>query len=586
MKLISLQLVGKGKQGWSSEELHFGEHITHLWGPNGCGKTPIVQSIAFCLGFPCVFRQDIYDHVNYAVLNVEVQGKRLSITRVFGTEVDIEVVEGTSVPQKFYNDDEYSEYLFELFFLERPDIISTANKSIKPYLSTLLPLVYLDQDDGYRGHYYSKFNFIKDQFEEMIRILFKLPPKNSFNKKKQAIIEKEKLAQLDKAVHLASRRYETQKELVSDINKTSEEIYQEIEMLDKELDNLKSFHSNHDDSLNALDKIISSHKRTIHNIDEDIRELHYRTKGVESIIAEINTEVDTLNLNEEARRVFVRSSDLCSSSNCQLFSGSSDSYSKNLLYLRDQIKDLERNAENDLSRIDELKRRRTAVEELTRQIVEERNNAIEKTEASALVEAISEIKNQLFGLQVQQEKLDNLDKLSTIYFDLLSDQRRAVDRVASLSSSRNSVPEIIQLKSRFKQLLIKWLESIGTINVNLDIKWKNDFVPLFGVESIEQLKGSTRARVVLAYHAALIELLLESENVALDFIILDTPKQHEIHDNDLDNFMISLKKLCKQYSLQVVFSTTEYKYKGDSQDCCWEPKFPGLKQKMFLKAGE
>lgn len=586
MKLISLQLVGKGKQGWSSEELHFGEHITHLWGPNGCGKTPIVQSIAFCLGFPCVFRQDIYDHVNYAVLNVEVQGKRLSITRVFGTEVDIEVVEGTSVPQKFYNDDEYSEYLFELFFLERPDIISTANKSIKPYLSTLLPLVYLDQDDGYRGHYYSKCNFIKDQFEEMIRILFKLPPKNSFNKKKQAIIEKEKLAQLDKAVHLASRRYETQKELVSDINKTSEEIYEEIEMLDKELDNLKSFHSNHDDSLNALDKIISSHKRTIHNIDEDIRELHYRTKGVESIIAEINTEVDTLNLNEEARRVFVRSSDLCSSSNCQLFSSSSDSYSKNLLYLRDQIKDLERNAENDLSRIDELKRRRTAVEELTHQIVEERNNAIEKTEASALVEAISEIKNQLFGLQVQQEKLDNLDKLSTIYFDLLSDQRRAVDRVASLSSSRNSVPEIIQLKSRFKQLLIKWLESIGTINVNLDIKWKNDFVPLFGVESIEQLKGSTRARVVLAYHAALIELLLESENVALDFIILDTPKQHEIHDNDLDNFMISLKKLCKQYSLQVVFSTTEYKYKGDSQDCCWEPKFPGLKQKMFLKAGE
>ncbi|MGI9828213.1 AAA family ATPase [Vibrio vulnificus] len=586
MKLISLQLVGKGKQGWSSEELHFGEHITHLWGPNGCGKTPIVQSIAFCLGFPCVFRQDIYDHVNYAVLNVEVQGKRLSITRVFGTEVDIEVVEGTSVPQKFYNDDEYSEYLFELFFLERPDIISTANKSIKPYLSTLLPLVYLDQDDGYRGHYYSKFNFIKDQFEEMIRILFKLPPKNSFNKKKQAIIEKEKLAQLDKAVHLASRRYETQKELVSDINKTSEEIYEEIEMLDKELDNLKSFHSNHDDSLNALDKIISSHKRTIHNIDEDIRELHYRTKGVESIIAEINTEVDTLNLNEEARRVFVRSSDLCSSSNCQLFSSSSDSYSKNLLYLRDQIKDLERNAGNDLSRIDELKRRRTAVEELTHQIVEERNNAIEKTEASALVEAISEIKNQLFGLQVQQEKLDNLDKLSTIYFDLLSDQRRAVDRVASLSSSRNSVPEIIQLKSRFKQLLIKWLESIGTINVNLDIKWKNDFVPLFGVESIEQLKGSTRARVVLAYHAALIELLLESENVALDFIILDTPKQHEIHDNDLDNFMISLKKLCKQYSLQVVFSTTEYKYKGDSQDCCWEPKFPGLKQKMFLKAGE
>ncbi|AXN30054.1 hypothetical protein DVV14_01565 [Vibrio coralliilyticus] len=59
MKLISIEILGNGESGWSSEPLFFGKHITHISGPNSCGKTPIVQSIAFCLGYPCLFREDI-----------------------------------------------------------------------------------------------------------------------------------------------------------------------------------------------------------------------------------------------------------------------------------------------------------------------------------------------------------------------------------------------------------------------------------------------------------------------------------------------------------------------------------------------
>lgn len=582
MKLISLQLVGKGIEGWHSEELKFGEHITHLWGPNGCGKTPVVQSLAFCLGFPCVFRQAIYERVNYALLTLEIGRKTLQIKRSISKDVDINVVEDNKESQNFYNEDEYSEYLFDLLGLDRPDIVSTKNKSIKPYLSTLIPLVYLDQDDGYRSHYYTKSNFIKDQFEEMMRVIFSLPPKNSFNKRKQKIIEKDNVERIDKSVHVAQRKYYHQKELVSDISKSSNDIYDEITSLDSQLEELKTSYSSHDDSLNALDKIISSHKRTINNIENEINELVIRNKGIDKIIAEINTEVDTLNLNEEARRVFVNSSEICGSGNCKMFSGSSDSYSKNLLYLKDQIKDLERNAQSDRSKIDELKRRKNAVEALVQEIVDERNAAIDRSEASVFVDTISEIKNQLFELQSQYQKMEDLDKLEERYTSLLIEQKRAVDKLNSLTSSRTSIPELIKLKSRFKQLIIKWLTAIRTINVSLDIKWKSDFIPLFGVESIDQIKGSTRARVVLGYHAALIELLLESSPSDLKFIILDTPKQHEIHDDDLDNFMNTLKELCQKYSLQVIFSTTEYKYEGDTMDKCWMPKFPGAEQNMFL----
>ncbi len=61
MKLINIQIFPNNQLGWRSDLLRFGDNITQLFGPNGCGKTPIVQSIAYCLGYPSVFRNDIYD---------------------------------------------------------------------------------------------------------------------------------------------------------------------------------------------------------------------------------------------------------------------------------------------------------------------------------------------------------------------------------------------------------------------------------------------------------------------------------------------------------------------------------------------
>lgn len=50
MKLISLKIVPVNPNGWGSPELKFANDITELYGPNGCGKTPVIHSIAFALG--------------------------------------------------------------------------------------------------------------------------------------------------------------------------------------------------------------------------------------------------------------------------------------------------------------------------------------------------------------------------------------------------------------------------------------------------------------------------------------------------------------------------------------------------------
>jgi hypothetical protein len=105
----------------------------------------------------------------------------------------------------------------------------------------------------------------------------------------------------------------------------------------------------------------------------------------------------------------------------------------------------------------------------------------------------------------------------------------------------------------------------------------------FGVDINSQLKGSTKVRVVLAYHAAVIQAVTElNVEPPLRFLILDTPKQHEMHDIDLSQYIDALKRFGHEHGVQIVFSATSYRHDGDKNDTEWTPMFPGEKHEMFL----
>lgn len=582
MKLLSLQIFPIGQNGWKSDLLEFGTNITQLFGPNGCGKTPVVQSIAYCLGFPCVFRKDIYDHCSYVILSVETDKGNLTIKRVYSRDIDIEVLEPNGDTQRFYNEQDYSLYIFDWLNLRVSNLVTNNSKSTLPYLSSMLPIFYLDQDDGYSKLYCPPSSFVKDQFSEMMRMLFDLPIKNSFDSKKEKFIAKENLEYLDKQIETQSHRIEIAKQAVSLISNSSDKIKLEIKNLENELYLLKSSGATHDDSINALDRLISTHRQVNREISHEISETRKRTSGINRIVHEINTEIDTLNLNEEARRVFLSFQEICCSANCHLFSSSSDSYSKNLLYLKDQIKDLERNAEMDELKINQLETQRGQLEALIQSIVDERNKSLEKSEISALVDAISEIKNQIFELQNQLGDIEKIESLETRYFELIKQRDNALEKYQSYSSDRSSIPSILKIKAELRQLFLKWLDVIHTSNVSYDITFSDDFSPILGSETVSQLKGSTRIRAVLAFHAALIELMAKLDRLSFRFLILDTPKQHEIHIDDLDRYLRALKEVSATHGVQVVFSTTEYHYAGDNNDTEWNPKHLGKEQNMFL----
>ncbi len=266
-----------------------------------------------------------------------------------------------------------------------------------------------------------------------------------------------------------------------------------------------------------------------------------------------------------------------------MFSQSSESYGKNLLYLRDQIKDIERNIELDSHSVDKIKSELDTTKKLIEEILEIRDQITKSEGISSIVETISIITANIFTLQLEKSELQKVGMLEEKYFENLNKRELAQDRVETLKKGKGIIPRVTKLKIDLKLAYIKWLEILNTLNIDKNITFKDDFYPNLGSEVLTQLKGSTRVRAILAYKAALVELMCVGDKMPFKFIIFDTPKQHETHYEDIDKFMNELKVLSMKYGFQVVFSSTEYKYVGDSNDMIWEPKFPGEEHEMFLE---
>lgn len=580
MKLISIKIKGRDIVGLESEKLIFGTNITEFYGPNGCGKTPLLQSISYCLGYPCKFRDDIYKLCKSATLTFTIANNTFRATRDFENTDFILTLEENEETLRFYNQADYSKHIFELLSLSYPSLLTTQNKQSYPYLSTILPIFYLDQDLGYSKFYYSPGNFIRDQFSEMLRIVFSLPEKHSFDAKKKTINITEEIKYLDNSLAVQRRNIEIAKETHKD--KNIEAIDSSIDNLKNELSELKNSKSLKNDSLFSIEAVIKKQKENLNDLKSKLNFMERRESSLLQIMKEINTEIETLNLNEEAKRIFRSFEEICPSLDCKMFSRSSESYAKHLLYLKDQIKDIERSLNLDSDRHDKIEQEIIYTSKTIEDLSTMRNNIIEEEDISSVIDAISEISSMLFKLQLEKNELNKITILEDKYIEMLNKREYALDELAGLEKNRQSIPRLAKIKTTLRDKFINWLKVLKTPNIDFNVTFENDFSPIMGYETLEQLKGSTKVRAILAYRTALIESMLELDCKSFMFAIFDTPKQHEIHYEDIDNFIMNLKTLSKRYNFQFIFSSTEYKYEGDADDVLLTPKYPGEQHNMFL----
>ncbi|MBO7788639.1 coiled-coil domain-containing protein [Burkholderia pseudomallei] len=583
MRLRSLKVEPLGQNGWESPLLEFGWRTTLIFAKNGSGKTPIIQSLAASLGFPPKFRDEIFGKCAAVILEADNNGEPLVIRRVLGTgnREFHAILAYRGEESEHFNEGSFSIALFEALGLQPPRLLSNKGDAAQPYISTVLPVFYLNQGDGYTAAYKSTSSFILDQFVEMVRFVFGLNPKHSFDVKRDLVTEKAALEAQTRKIVAAQRIFELQFRDVDDSSANEEALQHRAADLTTQIDSLRDSVDAKGTANSTLTDLLRQKDRQIRSKQIELSDVQNRISGIDAIRTEIEGEIKTLGLNEEARRVFSSFHEICSVPNCGLFIGSTESYGKNLLYLRDQIKDLDRNALRAEMRIEQL-------EEVLKDLRAERQVLADKLDSPAaagvdqLVTAVQALTKQMVETQSELGRIAALKEERSKLFRLEVERLRIQDRIDSLSNSGRADIEFNKLRLQLRELAVKWMDILDAQNVsrNVDIDLELRFK--FNGESLDLFSGSTKIRLVLAIHAALFEAYISEPSRPFRFLILDTPKQQELHTEDLANYLSKLESLCAANNAQLILSSTEYDHPTGQQDKRWLPMYKGQDHPMYL----
>ncbi|WNN39113.1 hypothetical protein RIN61_23440 [Pseudomonas inefficax] len=584
MKFESLQFSPSHGAGWASEELVFGRAVTQLYAPNGSGKTPLIQSIMFCLGLEVQFREDVVRNTSKVTLKTLIKGQILSFSRRLDGKFDLTVSNAEKTINRFYNEEDFSRFMLKVLGLRDDRLTTNGNTSTIPYFSAILPLFYLDQDTGYSDYYVpARQSFIKGQYAEMIRLAVGLPARSSFDSAKKSIALKQELEYLDKTINDSRKLIDRLRQDLSPTKKNETDTDREISALKSRLDELKSTKDIRSETINSFDHLITEMRRQHRDMTTQQLALEAKIKSSAQIRQEIESEIETLDLNEEARRAFMSFSEICTTPSCGMFLVSADSYGKSLLYLRDQIKDLDTVSTANIQQAEAIATHKSWVERQISELSEKRGLAEREAGIEMFIEAISKIASEIFELELEKTKFKKYQAQEQSHFELQNRRNKTLTEQESLGPQREQSLEVVRFKRNLAEKMADWLNTLNSKNISRDIRIDSDLKPVLGTEKIGIIKGSSKARTVLAFHAALFEICTSDPSSPFRTLIFDTPRQQEIHSEDLDAYFKRLKLIATQNDAQIVFSTTSYRFEIDPNlDAEWLPRFGGFEQPMYL----
>jgi hypothetical protein len=210
-------------------------------------------------------------------------------------------------------------------------------------------------------------------------------------------------------------------------------------------------------------------------------------------------------------------------------------------------------------------------------------DAKENSQASSLIATISTITRSIIDRQGKKDIKERIESEKEDYVRLLNERRNLQSDISSFEagSSSNDVKSL-EFRNSYRKKVIEWLDVLSTKNVSREIEIDSDYNVLFGKEKLSQFSGSTLLRAVLALRAAFFELVISMGRTPIEFLIFDTPRQHDIETKDFARFVSRLKSICRSNQAQIIFSTTEYHYNADDYDVEWLPEFSGFEQPMYL----
>lgn len=584
-RLQSFQYLPRGADGWGSRLLHFGDMFTAVQGPNGTGKTPIIKGVLQGLGHEVELPPDVLARCEFAQTTLLVDGRVVALTRRLGDDFEIRVDDGPD-QQVFTGQADYAKWFTGLFTREQRTLTTKQNQQAEMYATVLLPALWVDQDHGWTTDYWTPANrnFIQDQREEVIRFLVGLPSRHPFRARTEFDAAKEALERNDRAIDMQRfivERLRTNEQLADN---------EEPGLVERRVQLRRELDAN-SGAIEALRSVAAFYDRAIGILEAQRDELTGRVgaltkqKGQLSLVlSELDGEEDILTANVQATDLLRQ---FCGREGCQMFATSERSFGRSLLFLKDQIKDLKA-SDRDLSRdVESVGQQVARIEAALEAKRIEREQAVNASPQAEVVGKLNALTKEFVDVELRLAKVQQYAAERQKFERLLDQREQAAAAVAETrptgvrgASAANDVRQMLS------DAMQQWLITLGTQNTKA-ARFDDDFILYVDdakFATTTHQSGSTRTRIVLAFHAALLEVSLARGGNHPGWLLFDAPKQHELSQADFDAYTDRLQVIAAKYPghVQVVFSVADLRTQLQAGDEVWEPTFTVDGKPRFL----
>jgi len=497
----------------------------------------------------------------------------------------MEVVDGLET-KSYSNQAEYARWFLSLFSGGSPALTSKQKQELPLYATVLLPALWVDQDHGWTTDYWTPVNrnFILDQRQEVVRFIVGLPPRHPFRTREGFDEAKRSLERTHQAI-------EAQRFIIERL-RTNEQLSEAEEplLLDKR-NRLRSELEANSTAIEAIRSASASFEREIASLEVQLSELVGRASALDKqrgqlslVLSELDGEEDILTANVQATDLLRQ---FCGRDGCQMFSTSERSFGRSLLFLKDQIKDL-RAADREICRDSQGVAQRIAEVEAALEAKRQgRDHAVSASPQAGAIGKLNRITKELVDVELRIAKLQQYSMESKKFERLLDQREQEVALVTAMRPTGvRSVGAGTDVQLMLSDAIQQWLLALGTQNTRT-AHFDEDFTLVvdgakFGTATHQS--GSTRTRIVLAFHAALLEVSLARGGNHPGWLLFDAPKQHELSQIDFDSYAARLQMIAAMHPgrVQVVFSVADLKTQFQPGDEVWEPGFTVEGKQRFL----
>ena len=248
------------------------------------------------------------------------------------------------------------------------------------------------------------------------------------------------------------------------------------------------------------------------------------------------------------------------------------------MFLKDQIKDLKA-SDRDLSL--EAESVEIQIKQLSYAIESkraERDRVVNESPQGEVVGKLTSLTKELVGVELRIARVQQYAAELGKFERLLDRREQATVAVAELRHTGiRGATASADVRQMLSEAMQQWLVTLGTQNTN-SAHFDDDFT-LFVDDAkftaTTHQSGSTRTRIVLAFHAALLEVSLARGGNHPGWLLFDAPKQHELSQVDFDAYTDRLQMLAVKYPgrIQVVFSVADLKTQFQVGDEVWHASF-------------